>query len=206
MKALLVRAIVFAVFCQGHAAYAGAQRLEAGLADTGSAGTSIVSSLPPKFLIGVGDVLAVTFWREQALSGDVIVRPDGKISLPLLNDVQAAGYTPEQLGRVLAAAAVKFVDEPDVAVIVKDIRSRKVYLIGQVATPGMVPLTSDMNVLQLIAVGGGLLEYADRKDIVIIRTANKQEMRFKFNYEDVLKGKNRKQNILLQPGDTVVVR
>ncbi len=80
------------------------------------------------------------------------------------------------------------------------------FLVGQVATPGMVPLTGDMNVLQLIAVGGGLLEYADRKDIVIIRTANRQEMRFKFNYNDVLNGKNRKQNILLQPGDTVVVR
>jgi polysaccharide export outer membrane protein len=185
---------------------AGAQQAPSGLADTPPAGTSIASSLPPKFVIGVGDVLAITFWREQALSGDVVVRPDGKISLPLLNDVQAAGFTPEQLSHALAVAAVKFVDEPDVAVIVKEIRSRKVFLVGQVATPGMVPLTGDMNVLQLIAVGGGLLEYADRKDIVVIRTANRQEMRFKFNYDDVLNGKNRKQNILLQPGDTVVVR
>jgi len=206
MKPLFVRAMVVAVLCQGLAAQAGAQQIRSGLADTGSAGTSVVSSLPPKFVIGVGDVLAITFWREQGLSGDVAVRPDGKISLPLLNDVQAAGATPEQLAHTLAAAAVKFVDEPDVTVIVKEIRSRRVFLVGQVATPGMVPLTGDMNVLQLLAVGGGLLEYADKKDIVIIRTASKQEMRFKFNYEDVLKGKNRKQNILLQPGDTVVVR
>jgi polysaccharide export outer membrane protein len=91
-------------------------------------------------------------------------------------------------------------------VIVKEIHSRRVFLVGQVATPGMVPLTGDMNVLQLIAVGGGLLEYADRKNIVITRTQDRQEMRFRFNYDDVLKGKNVRQNIILRPGDTVVVR
>jgi polysaccharide export outer membrane protein len=203
MKDAVLHVMIVAVLCLASIP-AGAQQAPSGLAPP--AGTSIASSLPPKFVIGVGDVLAITFWREQALSGDVVVRPDGKISLPLLNDVQAAGFTPEQLSHALAVAAVKFVDEPDVAVIVKEIRSRKVFLVGQVATPGMVPLTGDMNVLQLIAVGGGLLEYADRKDIVVIRTANRQEMRFKFNYDDVLNGKNRKQNILLQPGDTVVVR
>ena len=205
MKDAVLHVMIVAVLCLASVP-AGAQQAPSGLADTPPAGTSIASSLPPKFVIGVGDVLGITFWREQALSGDVVVRPDGKISLPLLNDVQAAGFTPEQLSHALAVAAVKFVDEPDVAVIVKEIRSRKVFLVGQVATPGMVPLTGDMNVLQLIAVGGGLLEYADRKDIVIIRTANRQEMRFKFNYDDVLNGRNRKQNILLQPGDTVVVR
>jgi len=205
MKDAVLHVMIVAVLCMASVP-AGAQQAPSGLADTPPAGTSIASSLPPKFVIGVGDVLGITFWREQALSGDVVVRPDGKISLPLLNDVQAAGFTPEQLSQALAVAAVKFVDEPDVAVIVKEIRSRKVFLVGQVATPGMVPLTGDMNVLQLIAVGGGLLEYADRKDIVVIRTANRQEMRFKFNYDDVLNGKNRKQNILLQPGDTVVVR
>jgi len=205
MKDAVLHVMIVAVLCMASVP-AGAQQAPSGLADTPPAGTSIASSLPPKCVIGVGDVLGITFWREQALSGDVVVRPDGKISLPLLNDVQAAGFTPEQLSQALAVAAVKFVDEPDVAVIVKEIRSRKVFLVGQVATPGMVPLTGDMNVLQLIAVGGGLLEYADRKDIVVIRTANRQEMRFKFNYDDVLNGKNRKQNILLQPGDTVVVR
>jgi len=207
MNAVLLRAIVFALLCQGLSASAArAQQLAAPLLAAGEVGAPpAASSLPSKFVIGIGDVLSVTFWREQNLSGDVVVRPDGMISLPLLNDVPAAGNTPEQLARSLAAAAVKFVDDPDVAVIVKEVHSRKVYLIGQVATPGMKPLDGDMNVLQLIAVGGGLLEYADKKDIVIIRTANRQEMRFKFNYEEVLKGKNRKQNILLQPGDTVVV-
>ena len=134
------------------------------------------------------------------------MRPDGKISLPLLNDVQAVGYTPEELARALAGAAVKFVDDPDVTVIVKEIHSRKVYLVGQVMTPGMYSLSGgDMNVLQLLAMGGGVLEYANKKNIVITRTEERQQKRFKFNYDQVLKGKNPKQNILLEPGDTVVV-
>jgi polysaccharide export outer membrane protein len=209
MKVLLLRATVIAVLCQASSAYAGAEQVQSALAAADAAGAAAVGVVPtpaaPKFTIGVGDVLSITFWREQAMSGDVVVRPDGKISLPLLNDVQAVGTTPEQLAKTLAAAAVRFVDDPDVAVIVKEIHSRRVFLVGQVASPGMVPLAGDMNVLQLLAVGGGLLEYADKKDIVVIRTAAKQEMRFKFNYEEVLDGKNMKQNILLQPGDTVVV-
>jgi polysaccharide export outer membrane protein len=147
------------------------------------------------------------FFREQTLSGDVVVRPDGRISLPLLNDVQAAGYTPEQLAGTLKSAAVKFVDDPAVTVTVKEIHSRKVFLVGQVTTPGVVSLSGgDMTVLQLIAMGGGLLEFADRKNIVVIRSESGQDLRFKFNYDEVLRGKNTKQNILLKPGDTVVVR
>ncbi len=205
MKAFLCSAMFVGLLCHGSNADAAQGQVQSELAAAGGAGTTAVGPVASRFVIGVGDVLSVTFWREQQLSGDVTVRPDGKISLPLLNDIQASGYTPEELAHVLSVAAVKYVDDPDVAVIVKDVRSRKVFLLGQVNTPGMIQLTGDMTVLQLIAVGGGLLEYADKKDIVIIRTQNKQEMRFRFNYDDVLKGKNRKQNILLQPGDTVVV-
>ena len=165
------------------------------------------AKLPPQFAIGIGDVLSVTFWREQNLSADVVVRPDGRISLPLLNDMPALGMTPEQLAGTLKTAAIRFVDEPDVTVTVKEIHSRKVFLLGQVAMPGAVSLsTGDMNVLQLIAVGGGLLEFADRSNILIIRSENGHEKRFKFNYGQVLSGKNTAQNIVLQPGDTVVVR
>ena len=214
MERLIFRAMCVVVLCLGVQGRAGAQVQASATPVSGTAanrpaaaavGTVVGVPLPAKYVIGIGDVLAIAFWREQALSGDVVVRPDGKISLPLLNDVQASGSTPEELAHVLAGAAVKFVDEPDVAVIVKEIHSRRVFLVGQVATPGMVPLTGEMNVLQLIAVGGGLLEYADRKNIVITRTQDRQEMRFKFNYDDVLKGKNVRQNILLRPGDTVVV-
>jgi polysaccharide biosynthesis/export protein len=166
----------------------------------------VAATLPPSFVIGVSDVLSVTFWRDPRMSADVVVRPDGMISVPLLNDVRAAGNTPEQLAVVLAGAAAKYITDADVTVVVKEIHSRKVYVLGNVGTPGMVVLTSEMNVLQLIAVAGGLLEYADKGNITIIRTENGQEKRLKFNYNDVLDGKNVKQNIPLQPGDTVVVR
>jgi len=210
MERLFFRAICVVVLCLAVQGSANAQvQTQSGPAANRPAATAVSTvvgvPLPAKYVIGIGDVLGIAFWREQALSGDVVVRPDGKISLPLLNDVQASGSTPEELARTLARTAVKFVDEPDVAVIVKEIHSRRVFLVGQVAAPGMVPLTGDMNVLQLIAVGGGLLEYADRKNIVITRTQDRQEMRFRFNYDDVLKGKNVRQNIILRPGDTVVV-
>ena len=211
MKAVMIRALSLAVVFQLSLLVSDSrgQQVQPRLGDSRTSAVApavaTVAAVPARFLIGVGDVLTVTFWREQNLSGDVVVRPDGKISLPLLNDVQAIGLTPEQLAHDLAAAAVKFVDEPDVAVMVKEIHSRRVFLLGQVATPGMVQLTGDMNVLQLLAVGGGLLEYADRKNIIITRAESHQVKRFKFNYNDVLKGKNLKQNIILAPGDTVVV-
>ena len=164
-----------------------------------------VPAPPPDYVIGPDDTLNVSFWRDQ-ISADVVVRPDGRISLPLLNDVPAAGYTPEQLGRALEAAAAKYITEPNASVIVKEIRSRRVYVLGEVGAPGMVSLTGNMNVLQLISMVGGLLEHADRKNIVIIRTESGKETRLKFNYNDVVKGKNVAQNVLLRPGDTVIVR
>src|SRR4030095_2056124 len=125
------------------------------------------------------------------MSGDVVVRPDGKISIPLLDDVQAAGLTPEQLNEALEKAAAKFVADPDVTVMVREIRSRKVFVLGQgVARQGYVALNSDMNVLQVLAVSGGLLEYADQSSIVISRLEKGREKRFKFNYGEVVKGKN----------------
>jgi polysaccharide export outer membrane protein len=163
-------------------------------------------ALPKGYVIGPEDVLAIVVWREKELSTDVIVRPDGKISLPLLNDVQAAGYTPEQLAEVVEKAASKYVTESDATVMVKEIHSRKVYVLGEVAKPGIVPLTAEMNVLQLIAAVGGLLEYADKSGITIVRSENGRERRMKFNYKQVLEGKNLQQNIMLQPGDTILVR
>jgi polysaccharide export outer membrane protein len=162
--------------------------------------------LPEGYVIGPEDVLTVIVWREKELSAEVVVRPDGKISLPLLNDVQAAGLTPEQLAQFVEKAAAKYVKDSDATVIVKEIRSRKVFVLGEVARPGVFPLTSETTVLQLIAAVGGLLEYADKKNILILRNENGQERRFKFNYNDVIAGRRLQQNILLQPGDTVLVR
>ena len=187
---------------------AGALTLCAGLGAAAcgpKAATVVVRPDPPEYVIAVDDVLTVAFWQEQIAPTDVVVRPDGKITVPLLNDVHAAGQTPEQLAAALEEAARKYVNEPDATVIVKEVRSRKVFVLGEVGTPGMVPLVGDMTVLQLIAVSGGLLEYADKKNIVIIRTENGHEQRLKFNYNDVVGGKNSQQNIFLQPGDTVVV-
>jgi polysaccharide export outer membrane protein len=187
---------------------AGAVALCAGLSAAGCAAKTaeiLVRPDPPQYVIAVDDILTVAFWQEQIAPAEVVVRPDGKISLPLLNDVQAAGYTPEQLAATLEQAAAKYITEPNATVIVKEIRSRKVFVLGEIGSPGMVPLVGDMTVLQLIAVGGGLNEYADKKNIVIIRTEDGHEQRLKFNYNDVVNGKNVQQNILLQPGDTVVV-
>jgi polysaccharide export outer membrane protein len=162
--------------------------------------------LPEGYVIGPEDVISVVVWREKELSADVVVRPDGKISLPLLNDIQAAGYTPEQLAEIIEKAAVKYVMDSDATVIVKEIRSRKVFVLGEVGKPGVFPLTSELTVLQLIASVGGLLEYADKGNITILRNENGRERRMRFNYNDVIQGKNLQQNILLQPGDTVLVR
>jgi polysaccharide export outer membrane protein len=205
MKKLIFRAVCVVGLWHGLLTPAAAQKVPQSRPATGTA-APVASALPPSFVIGISDVLAVTFWRDPRMSGDVVVRPDGMISLPLLNDVHAAGNTPEQLAGVLARAGAKYITDADVTVVVKEIHSRKVFVLGKVGTPGMVSLSGDMNVLQLIAVSGGLLEYADKENIVIIRTENGQEKRLKFNYNDVLKGKNAKQNIPLQPGDTIVVR
>ena len=186
----------------------GAVALCAGLGAAGCAAktaTIVSRPAPPEYVIAVDDILTVVFWQEQMAPMEVVVRPDGKISLPLLNDVQAAGSTPQQLAARLEERASRYITDPDATVIVKEIRSRRVFVLGEVGTPGMVPLIRDMTVLQLIAIGGGLLEYADKKNIVIIRTAGGQEERLKFNYNDVVRGKNAQQNIFLQPGDTVVV-
>jgi polysaccharide biosynthesis/export protein len=161
--------------------------------------------LPSGYVIGAEDVLSIVFWRDKDMSADVVVRPDGKISLPLLNDMQAAGFTPDQLRANIIKAATKFVQEPNTTVVVKEIHSRKVYVTGMVVKGGTFPLSGAMTVMQAIAIAGGLQEYADSKNIVIIRKDEGRERYFKFNYKDVLKQKNVEQNILLKPGDTVVV-
>jgi polysaccharide export outer membrane protein len=160
---------------------------------------------PADFVIGPNDVLTIVFWRDKDMSSDVQVRPDGKISLPLLNDVQAAGLTPEQLRVQITATAARLVEDPTVSVVVKEINSRRVFITGQVAKPGTYALSGPTTVLQLIAMAGGVLEYADSKNIAIMRTENGKPSSFQFNYKDVTKRKNLKQNIELKPGDTIIV-
>ena len=177
----------------------------AAIANVPAAVPNGVANVPADYLIGPEDVLAIVFWRDKDMSGEVVVRPDGKISLPLLNDIQASGLTPEQLRMAVTEAAGKLVEEPNVAVVVKAIMSRKVFVTGQVNKPGPYPLSGPTTVLQLIATAGGVLEYADKKNIRVMRTENGKQVSYKFNYTDVLQGKNLKQNIDLKPGDTVIV-
>ena len=162
--------------------------------------------LPTDYLIGVEDVLTVVFWREKDMSAEVVVRPDGMISLPLLNDVPAVGLTPEGLAATIEKAAIKFVKDPGATVIVKEIRSRKVYVIGEVARPGPIQLTAELNVLKALSEAGGFIEGAKKGDVVVVRAEGGSERRFKFNYNEVIKGENLQQNIKLIRGNTITVR
>jgi len=161
---------------------------------------------PNGYVIGVDDVLSILFWRDKDLSApEITVRPDGKVTLPLLNDLQAAGLTPEQLRDTVLDAARKYVEDPNPTVIVKEIKSRKVFITGQVEKPGPYPLNGTVTVLQLIATAGGLRDFADGKNISVIRVRDGKQSVFEFNYQDLLKKRYLSQNIELTPGDTVVV-
>jgi polysaccharide biosynthesis/export protein len=162
-------------------------------------------SVPLDYVIGPEDVLGVVFWRDTDMSGDVTVRPDGRITLPLIGDLQASGSRPDVLREQIQKAADKYLSDANVTVVVRQINSRKVFITGEVTTPGAYPLVGPRSVMQLIALAGGLTEYADSKAISVMRTENGQPKSFKFNYRDVSRGRNLEQNIMLQPGDTVVV-
>jgi polysaccharide export outer membrane protein len=163
-------------------------------------------TVPPEFVIGPDDVLGISFWREAEMTGDVTVRPDGRITLPLLGEMQAAGLTPERLKLEIQKAATKLFEDPTVSVIVRTINSRKVFITGSVATPGSHTLTRELRVMQLIAMAGGLTEFADKKNIRIVRMEGGNQKTFKLNYNDVAQGKHLEQNIVLAPGDTVIVQ
>ena len=185
--------------------------MHAGSIDAQDRPTSYAPVVPPNtvvpkgFLIGPEDVLAIHFWRDQEMSGDVTVRPDGMITLPLVGDIRAAGLTTELLKVQIEQAASRLLTEPNVTVAVKELNSRKVFITGEVGKPGPYPLSGPRTVMQIIAVAGGLLEYADKDNIVVLRNTNGQQKSYKFRYSDVSRGKGLEQNIELQPGDTVVV-
>lgn len=166
---------------------------------------SSATALPPGYVIGADDVLSIVYWREKDMSAEVTVRPDGKVALPLLNDLQAAGLTPDDFRSRVVAAARQFVEEPNPTVMVKTINSRRVFITGQVEKPGPYSLNTSATVLQLIAMAGGLKEFAKGKDISVLRFVNGQQVIYRFNYQDALNRKHLEQNIALQPGDTVLI-
>jgi polysaccharide export outer membrane protein len=159
-----------------------------------------------EFVIGPSDVLEVSYWKDKDHSAEVTVRPDGFISLPLINDVQASGLTPAMLAEQIRLKAAEFLQSPTVTVFVKQINSRKVFITGEVDKPGAYTLTGPITVLQLIAMAGGLSDFADREHITVVRATTGGAQHVVVNYKKLARLQDLSQNIVLLPGDTVVVR
>ena len=158
------------------------------------------------FVIGNDDVLTINVWKEPDISRSIPVRSDGKISLPLVGEVQAAGRTPLKLEQEIASKLQNFISQPEVTVIVQQINSQKFNILGQVAHPGTFAITNSLTVLDAIALAGGFRDFAKQKSIYILRqNADGTQTRLPFNYKEVVKGTNPAQNIKLQPRDTIVV-
>jgi len=157
------------------------------------------------YVIGPEDVLYIHVWREDALSRTVPVRMDGNISLPVINEIRAAGLTPLQLKEALTMRFKEFIETPNVSVIVMEANSFKVYVSGQVRTPGVYQLRRETTVLQIIPMAGGFMEWANQKKILVIRKENGKEKRITVNYKKIMKGNDPGSNITLKPGDTIIV-
>jgi polysaccharide export outer membrane protein len=159
----------------------------------------------PNYSIAPEDVLTIDVWKEPEISRTVPVRRDGKISLPLLNDLQAAGLTPSQLGAEIVERLRATIVHPQVTVIVAQMSSLRIYILGQVTRGGAYPLVPDMTVMQALSVAGGFTPYANVKKIHVMRTENGTDKIFPLNYKEVSSGRKTEQNIHLKPGDTIVV-
>src|SRR5208283_2303892 len=158
-----------------------------------------------EYRIGAQDVVQIDVWKEPEITRTVPVRPDGKISLPLVHDIQAAGLTAMQLAGVIREGLTKYLTNPQVTVTVTAINSRRVYLTGEVTRTGALPLLPNMTVLQALSSAGGFTPFARMKDIYILRIENGKQTKYPFHYKDVVKGKRQEENIILQPNDVIVV-
>jgi len=157
------------------------------------------------YQIGPNDILNIFVWKETELTRDVTVMPDGKITYPLIGEITAQGMTASELKKVITDKLQSFVTAPEVTVIVKESRSQVVYTIGKLMKPGPYPLAPGMTVMQALSAAGGFAEWADPKNILIIRKEGGKETHLRFNYKEFTSGENLQQNILLKPGDTIVV-
>lgn len=158
-----------------------------------------------EYKIGPQDVLKIDVWKEDQLTRAIPVRPDGKITLPLLNDVQAAGLTPMELSSAIRDGLKKYINEPQVTVTVTEINSRRIYVTGEVVRAGAYPLLPDMSVLQALSTSGGVTQFARVKNIYVLHTENGKQVKHPFNYKDAVNGKKPEENLMLQPGDVIVV-
>lgn len=168
-------------------------------------GTEAVVPGDPKYVIGPQDTLDITVWKEPDLTRTVPVRPDGRISLPLLDDVQAGGLTPVQLSLAITERLKKYLKEPHVTVVVAAIASQRFYVLGEVNRAGAYPLLAGMTVLQALSSAGGFTQFANLRNIYVLRMENGKQVKHPFNYKDVISGKNPELNVELKAGDTLVV-
>jgi polysaccharide export outer membrane protein len=162
-------------------------------------------ALDSSYIIGPADVLEIQVWKEPDFSRQVLVRPDGKITFPLIGDIKASGMTTLGLKDLLTVKLNSFVDNPEVTVIIVESHSKNFYIIGMVNRPGTYPLGPDMTVLQALSVAGGFGEWAHKDNIRVIRRTDGKEEILSFDYDKVISGKNLDQNILLEPNDTIIV-
>ena len=162
-------------------------------------------SLEGQYRVGIGDVLEVSVWNEPDVSTTVFVRLDGKISVPLLGDVEAKGYVPEVLAKLIKVGLTQYITDPSVTVTLKESKSRMYYMLGQIASPGEYAIYHPVSVLQALARAGGLAEWAKKEKIIIVRTVSGKEKNLCFNYEKFLDGEGGEENISIEPGDTIII-
>ena len=170
-------------------------------AQPASPAVGIAAVDPNSFLLGVEDVILIRTWRNEDWTWESTIRPDGKITGPLIGDIEAAGKTPTQLAQDVAALLAKYINKPDVTVTVRQVNSKKYFVTGEVNQGGAFPLVGKVTVLEALGKAGGFREFANTKKIVILRKGQ----RLPFNYREVTKGKKMDQNIVLEPGDYIIV-
>lgn len=197
-RLFILAVVVPGIFCH-------AQRKEsAGKMTQAPAPSNAAGPAGNSYVIGASDVLSVTVWKQPDLSGTLLVRPDGMVSMPLLGDVQAAGLTPLQLGDRIESKLKKFVQDPEISVVLTQINSKVIYLLGEVGKKGPVHMTPGMTLLEAISSAGGLTDFANSKKIYILRDQAGKHQKIRVYYKKALKG-DPEFNLVLQPGDTIVV-
>jgi polysaccharide export outer membrane protein len=176
--------------------------------DTNTGGAAILpkpATDDPNYIIGPDDQVDVSVWGESNVSRSVPVRPDGKISLPLLNDVQAAGLTPMQLGNEITTRLNKFIESPQVTVIITRVNSQRIFILGEVARAGAYPLLPNMTILAALSSAGGFTPFAKQSKVHVLRVQDGKQLNIPFNYKEVISGHHPEENVVLKPGDTIVV-
>ena len=162
-------------------------------------------SVESHYLIGANDIINIFVWKEPGLTQDISVMSDGRISFPMIGEIMAKGKTVSELKEIITEKLKDYVTDPLVTVMLRESRSRPIYIIGKVNHPGTYPLLSDITILQALSIAAGFTEWADTKHIVVVRREGRKDVMHDFNYQDFISGKNLSQNILLEPNDTIVV-